>query len=185
MPEILRKHSQAARIGLLGTGMICAALLALSLWVSYLIMPFIPAWLDPFKTIPMFVILVVPMIFLLTDDRPAPRPIAETLAKLEDASLSKADQSRARRQLEADLGRAEAEEILQNEEALAYLVKASTETDLTWQLLMTSARVEAPLLRKACLGRFASYRLDDSRLEHDQAQALVIIRSGFPPGAQQ
>lgn len=180
--RLLHPHSPAGRIGLFGTAIIFVALFALSLWVSYLIMPFFPAWLDPFKAIPMFVILVVPMMLLLEDDRPAPRPIAETLGKLEDTSLPKAEQNRARRQLEADLGRAEAEEILQNENALAYLVKASTETDLTWALLLTSARVEAPLLRKACLERFASYRLDDSRLEHTHAQALVIIRSGVRAG---
>lgn len=182
MPEILRKHSPAGRIGLFGTAIIFVGLLALSLWVSYHIMPFIPAWLDPFKAIPMFVILMVPMSLLLHDDRPAPRPIAETLAKLQDTALSRAEQSRARRQLEVDLGRAEAEEILQNQEALAHFVQASTETDLTWELLMTSARVEAPLLREACLERFASYRLDDSRLSHDHAQALVVIRSGVRMG---
>ncbi len=180
--RLIHPHSPAGRIGLLGTGIIFVALLALALWVQHLIRPFIPPWLDPFKAIPMFLILVVPMMFLLDDDLPAPRPIAETLAKLDDTALSKSEQNRARRQLEADLGRAEAEEILLNENALAYLVKASTETDLTWTLLMTSARVEAPLLREACLERFASYRLDDSRLEHTHAQALVIIRSGGRAG---
>lgn len=180
--RIAHPHSRAARIGLFGTAIIFVVLLALALWVQHLIRPFIPPWLDPFKAIPMFVILGVPMMLLLDDDRPAPRPIAETLAKLEDTSLPRPEQSRARRQLEVDLGRAQAEEILQNEEALAYLVKGSTETDLTWELLMTSARVEAPLLREACLERFASYRLDDSRLEHTHAQALVIIRSGARAG---
>lgn len=182
MPEILRKHSPAGRIGLFGTAIIFVALFALALWVQHLIKPFFPPWFDLFRLIPMFLIVAVPMIFLLDDDRPGPQPIAETLAKLEDTSLPRAEQSRARRQLEVDLDRAEAEEILHNQEALAHLVKASTATDLTWELLMTSARVDVPLLRQACLERFASYRLDDSRLRHDHVQALVIFRSGVSAG---
>ena len=137
--RLVQPHSRAAQIGLFGTVIIFVALLALALWVQHLIRPFFPAWLDPFKAIPTFVILVVPMILLLEDDRPAPRPIAETLAKLKDTSMPKAEQSRARRQLEVDLVRAEAEEILHNQEALAHLVKGSMETDLTWELLLTSA----------------------------------------------